>query len=133
MGIRYLWDTNVVIYCMQRQYPPQSEVFLENITKVEPPIISVITEIELLCWNTENLHEIQSIKDFIQYSMVIELDSEIKYQTAEIGRKHKTKLADSMIAASAIVYNLTLLTRNIEDFERIDNVVTFNPHSLENS
>jgi hypothetical protein len=52
MGVNYLWDTNTVVYYLQQQYPPNAEKFIDTILSVDFPIISAITEIELLCWKT---------------------------------------------------------------------------------
>jgi len=50
VGINYLWDTNTVIYFLQGLLPEEAEIRLENIMQQSMPAISVITEIELLCW-----------------------------------------------------------------------------------
>ena len=40
---------------------------------------------------------------------------------------YKIKLPDAIIAATALVHNLTLLTRNEKDFSKISNVEITNP------
>lgn len=52
MGIKYLWDTNTAIYYLQQQFPPGAEKFIDDLLMDEQPVISAITEIELLCWKT---------------------------------------------------------------------------------
>lgn len=47
--MKYLWDTNIVIYYLQQQFPPDAEKFIDTILQDSPPSISVISEIELLC------------------------------------------------------------------------------------
>jgi predicted nucleic acid-binding protein len=42
-------------------------------------------------------------------------------------KTHKIKLGDAIIAATAIVYSLTLVTRNVDDFNNIKNLVVKNP------
>jgi predicted nucleic acid-binding protein len=49
-----------------------------------------------------------------------------------IRKKHKTKLPDAIIAATALVYDLTLITRNTSDFKCIAELKTIDPHSLNN-
>ena len=45
-------------------------------------------------------------------------------------KKHKIKLPDAIIAATAIVYGLTLITRNTADFNDLKNLELLNPHKI---
>ena len=88
----------------------------------------MITEIELLCWKTPTQKDIEVLHNFINYALVFELEKEIKLKTAEIRKTHKSKLPDAVIAATALVYDLILLTRNVSDFKNIDELKLINPH-----
>ena len=120
MGINYLWDTNTAIYFLQQQFPINAEKYIDSILQTNIPVISAITEIELLCWKTASENDLKVLNNFIQDATVIELEQEIKSKTAEIRKANKIKLPDSIIAATAIVYNLTIITRNTADFKNID-------------
>lgn len=63
---------------------------------------------------------------FINDALVIELEQPIKLKAANIRKIHKIKLPDAIIAATALIYNLTLVTRNAKDFEHIEGMVTIN-------
>jgi hypothetical protein len=128
MGIRYLWDTNTAIYYLQQQFPPTAEKFIDELLKVEQPIISAITEIELLCWKTASEKDLAVLHSFINDILVIELERPIKLKTADIRKQHKIKLPDAIIAATALVYGLTLVTRNIDDFKNIEGLDVVNPY-----
>ena len=128
MGIKYLWDTNTAIYYLQQQFPPLAEEFIDETLTVSEPAISVITEIELLCWKTPNDKDLEVLHHFINDALVFELEKEIKLKTAEIRKALKIKLPDAIIAATALVYDLTLLTRNVSDFRNIDGLNLVNPH-----
>ncbi len=127
MGVNYLWDTNTVIYYLQQQFPANAEIFIDELLISERPVISAITEIELLCWKTATPYDLEILRNFINDSLVIELEKEIKTKTAEIRRIHKIKLPDAIIAATASVYGLTLLSRNITDFNAIIDLKLINP------
>lgn len=43
MGIKYLWDTNIAIYYLQRQFPLSAEEFMDGILNEFQPCISAIT------------------------------------------------------------------------------------------
>ena len=127
MGVNYLWDTNTAIYYLQQQFPPLAEKFIDELLKESQPCISAITEIELLCWKTATQKDTEVLNSFISDAIVIELEKEIKLKTAEIRKLHKIKLPDAIIAANAVVYGYTLLTRNVGDFKNIDGVKMINP------
>jgi len=127
MGVKYLWDTNTAIYYLQQQLPPNAERFIDDLLIENQPSISAITEIELLCWKHSTEKDEEMLHYFIKDCWVIELEQEIKYKTAEIRRKYKIKLPDAIIAASAMVYNLILVSRNIPDFSKIEGLEIINP------
>lgn len=127
MGIKYLWDTNTVIYYLQQQFPPQAEVFIDNLLMEARPCISAITEIELLCWKAATEKDMEVLRGFIHDALVIELERPIKLKTADIRKQHNIKLPDAIIAATALIYDLTLITRNSSDFKNVSALATVDP------
>lgn len=130
MGIKYLWDTNTAIYYLQQQFPPQTEKFIDELLTEAQPCISAITEIEMLCWKTATEKDIDVLHNFINDALVIELERPIKLKTADIRKQHRIKLPDAIIAATAIIYDLTLITRNTKDFNKISGMVSVNPWEI---
>ncbi|MEM9339267.1 MAG: type II toxin-antitoxin system VapC family toxin [Bacteroidota bacterium] len=128
MGVKYLWDTNTSIYYLQQQFPPSAEQFIDHSLSDSSPAISAITEIELLCWKTASEKDLEVLRNFINDSLVFELENDIKLKTADIRKAHKIKLPDAIIAATALIHDLTLLTRNVSDFKNIDGINLINPH-----
>ncbi len=126
MGIKYLWDTNTVIYYLQQKFPPGAEQFIDNLLKDEQPVISAITEIELLCWKTATEKDMEVLHSFINDALVIELEQPIKLKAADIRKVQKIKLPDAIIAATAMVYELILLSRNAADFSNINGIKVIN-------
>jgi hypothetical protein len=127
MGIKYLWDTNTAIYYLQRQFPTSAEKFIDAIIIYDPPVISAITEIELLCWKNATEKDLEVLRNFIKDALVIELEQSIKLQTADIRKAYRIKLPDAIIAATAIIYDLPLLSRNTADFIKVSGLKTVNP------
>ncbi|NJN26345.1 MAG: type II toxin-antitoxin system VapC family toxin [Cyclobacteriaceae bacterium] len=128
MGVKYLWDTNTAIYYLQQQFPSSAEQFIDSTLSDSSPAISAITEIELLCWKTATEKDLEVLHNFINDSLVFELEKDIKLKTADIRKAHKIKLPDAIIAATALVHDLILLTRNVSDFKNIDGMEFINPH-----
>ncbi|MBX2894319.1 MAG: type II toxin-antitoxin system VapC family toxin [Cyclobacteriaceae bacterium] len=127
MGITHLWDTNTVIYDLQQQFPPRAESFIDQLITQSNPAISAITEIELLSWKAAKEADLKLIQNFIHDSWVFELDQSVKVAAAVLRRTYSIKLADAVIGATALVFDLTLVTRNSEDFTRIDKLKLINP------
>ena len=127
MGIKYIWDTNTVIYYLQQQFPLSAENFMDSLVTEARPVISVITEIELLCWKSATKKDMEVLHNFIGDALIVELEQPIKYKTADIRKKHKIKLPDAIIAATALVYELTLVTPNASDFKNIEGLQVVNP------
>lgn len=123
----YLWDTNIVIYYLQQQFPEFPEVYMDELLEQHTPAISAITEIELLSWKNASPQDIVVIGGFIRDARVIELDPDVKIKTADIRKSYGLKMPDAIIAASALVHNLTLLTRNVSDFKKIPQLNIINP------
>jgi predicted nucleic acid-binding protein len=99
MGVKHLWDTNTAIYYLQQQFPPDAEKFIDELLKDEQPVITAITEIELLCWKTATEKDLQVLQSFTGDALVIEPEQPIKLKTADIRKAHKIKLPDAIIAA----------------------------------
>lgn len=125
---QYLIDTNAVIDYLGKKIPLTGMAFMNNIIDAVPNI-SVITKIELLGFNTSDEHH-QTLTDFINDSVVLDLISSVIDKSIDIRKIYKTKLPDTIIAATALVNNLVLITRNIPDFRNIDGLQLINPHEV---
>ena len=90
---------------------------LFKIKKLE--IEPVISELELLSFHGITSEEENNIRLFLLNCKEISLTDEIKEKTIEIRKKYKTKLPDAIVAASAIVNNLPLITAD-KGFNQIE-------------
>lgn len=124
MGEKYLIDSNCFIDFCNGKLPKAGRSLLFSI---EQPIISVITHIEVLGFDNMDKKEEKLIQDFVDFASVLPLNMSVSMRTVEIRKKHRIKLPDTVIAATAITYNLTLLTRNESDFKNIDGLKLLNP------
>jgi predicted nucleic acid-binding protein len=123
---QYLIDTNAVIDYLGKNLPDTGMNFMNSIIDALPNI-SVVTKIEVLGFNAPDKHYVM-LTDFMNDANVFDLTDNIVDESIIIRKKHKTKLPDAIIAATAIVYDLTLITRNSKDFENISNLKIINPH-----
>ena len=93
------------------------------------PNISVITELEALSWINVDKNKERIVQEFINDSHVISLTPAVVKQCVSIRRSQKIKTPDAIIAATAIVHNLTLITSD-SDFKNIADLVVLNPNLL---
>jgi len=129
MERKFLIDSNIVIDYLAGRLPNSGMEFLKPIVN-QAPNVSVITKIEVLGFNSsEEMHEFLS--GFFNDSHVIELTDTVVNKTIDLRRKVKIKTPDAIVAATALSQNLTLLTRNLKDFQAIFGLDCLNPWELE--
>jgi len=110
-----LVDTNILIYLSKRKLE------FEQVASSQAKLfISVITYMEVLGYRFENDLEKQTITQLCKYFPIIHLNSEIIEKVISIRQKHKIKLPDAIILATAIIGDLELVTANVGDFKAID-------------
>ena len=126
MGKGYLIDTNILIYYLADAIPKEEINRVEEILKTSFNI-SIITKIEFLGWRGHTEEGFKKAKEFISFARVIPLEDEIANLTMDLRRKYKIKLPDAIIAATALYYDLILVTRNEKDFEGIKGLEIYNP------
>ncbi|MDR0864441.1 MAG: type II toxin-antitoxin system VapC family toxin [Candidatus Symbiothrix sp.] len=128
MGTKYLLDSNIIIGYLDSKLPPKGMDFVSAIVD-KVPNISVISQIEVLRYNAPS-EIIKILSEFVNSSVIMPLDSSIVEVTIDLCRQSKIKLPDAIIAATALVHKLTLLTRNIVDFKNIEGLKLIDPHTL---
>ena len=125
---QFLIDTNVVSDYLLASLPTNGLRFMDSVIDAVPNL-SVITQIELLCWKTDTNME-QHIKDFIADSIIFNITSDVIAYSVDIRRNNKTKTPDAIIAATAIAHGYTLVTANEKDFTDIRGLHIINPFNL---
>lgn len=85
--------------------------------------ISVITKMELIV-GCRNKKELKVLDGFLQRFKLINLDERIAEQAVELLRKyrlsHGLMIPDSLIAATALILESPLLSKNQKDYKFID-------------
>jgi predicted nucleic acid-binding protein len=125
----YLLDTNAIIDYLGGFMPPSAMEAMHNIVN-DGFFISIITKIETLGFTSNDAEVDANTAAFVSLATVFELTPEIAQKAIELKRIKKIKTPDGIIAATALVHNLPLLSRNTKDFKSILGLTVIDPHTL---
>ena len=135
--MKYLLDTNVLSEMRKSDCNPRVRAFTDGIPG-ENIFICAITVGEL-CYGVEKLpagkkkHELAvwlytKLPEWFN-GRIVSLDTETMAEWGRIRAKAARTLpiVDTLIASAAITHHMTLVTRNIKDFEDIEGIMLVNP------
>ncbi len=128
MGQRFLIDANVIIDYTSGTLEDEGSAFVEKVFNTGFNI-SVIVKIEVLGYGNAP-DKMQLLEAFLATATLLPLDDSVTQKTIDLRRTKKLKLGDAIIAATALIHNLTLITRNTADFKNINGLTVINPHAL---
>ncbi|HAB54339.1 MAG: hypothetical protein A2315_16490 [Ignavibacteria bacterium RIFOXYB2_FULL_35_12] len=118
----FLLDSNIIIYASK----PNNEVLREFI-KQNVPSVSFVSVIEVLGFNFTNKEEQKYLEEFFNNSDVHLISMEIIKRATLLRQLRKISLADSIVAATTLENNLTLVTHNTKDFDWIEGIQLLDP------
>ena len=121
----YLLDSNIIIYHLNNNNIVKKFLF-ENINFCS---ISIVTYIEVLSFDFQSSNNENIAKDLLNSFNVIDANQNIASQAIRNRNFKKIKLPDNIIASTAQVNNLILVTRNIKDFNLLD-IKLLNPFDI---
>ena len=113
-GIDFLADTNFLIHLNQ------GESFVEPFLDYGFAV-SFITEIELLGAFSISKIQRNQFKNLLDDCLVLDLNYQIKQECIAIRNKYKIKIPDAIIAATAVIYNIPLITSD-KGFDKIKEI-----------
>ena len=125
---QYLMDNNVISNYFSGNFTEKIMDFIADVID-QIPNISVITEIEALSWINPDKSKESIVQEFTQDATVLGLTPDVISECIKIRRSKKIKTPDAIIAATAIVHSLTLITSD-SDFNNIQGLQVIDPNSL---
>jgi len=115
VAMRYLLDTNTLIY-----YLNDDKVAINFVDKnLKNSAISSITYLEVLVFPYDE-EEDKQVRDFLELFKIYDVDRNLLDIAIKTYRAKKVKMADNLIGSTAKLYNLTLVTRNVDDFKNME-------------
>ena len=86
-----------------------------------------MTYIETLGFHRLSEIERNGLEMAIGRMKVLALDDTVIKQTISLRQKRNIGLADAIIASTALIHGLPLVTRNVNDFKNVDGLKLINP------
>lgn len=126
MEQRYLIDTNVIIDNFGNKLPEKAKKLLYAIELT----VSAVSKIEVLGWINATKEQLQPLYDFMEIASILPINEAVIEKTIALRQSKRIELGDAIIAATALVFDLVLISRNTSDFKNISGLQVIDPHSL---
>lgn len=117
-----LLDSNIVIYAYQPDFSYLKPLVLDGNNA-----ISAITQLEVLGFHGISEGEEIFCGYVFKLLQSLPIDDAVLSKAIELRKTYKMKLGDSIVAATALMNNREIYTRNVGDFIKIPNLVVVNP------
>ena len=129
--LKYLLDTNIVIYVLKRRPKEVLEIFNRNTSRMA---ISSITLSELIYGAEKSTNvdkNLEAIEEFVSHLDVLPYDAKASQHYGQIKAALEKRGEiigenDIHIAAHAISQGLILVTNNLREFKRVPNLALEN-------
>lgn len=117
-----LLDSNIIIYAALPEYAA-----LQSFIAKHAPAVSAISRVEVLGYHLLSEMDRRNFEDFFAAATVLPISDSVLSKAVELRQIRKSSLGDALIAGTALAHGLTLLTRNLADFNWIDGLALLDP------
>jgi len=117
-----LLDSNILIYSQLTEY-----AYLRPLIFDKESAASKITQLEVLGFHRLDNKAKQYFVSCFQFLNLIEINGSIIDRAITLRQQRKMSLGDAIIAATALYYNATVITRNVNDFAEVAHLNAINP------
>lgn len=116
---------NIIIYAAQPEYSHLRALIAEY-----SPAVSALSYLEVLGYDRSTESQRQYFEEFFQVAQVLPISQEVLMRSVALRQQKRMTLGDAIIAGTALVYGLTLITRNVDDFRWISELNLLNPFDM---
>ena len=118
-----LFDSNILIYSSKPAF-----AYLRPLLKAEDAYVSAISVVEVLGYPDLTEDDRHYHESFFATADVQPVSDSVIARTVEVRRlKRRMKLGDALIAATALEFDMTLMTNNEADFTGLAGLRVENP------
>jgi len=121
-----LLDSNILIYAAQ-----PAHAHLRRFIAIHAPAVSAVSYVEVLGYHQLDTQERQYLEEFFRLARVFPLSRTVLDQAVTLRQQRRMSLGDALVAGTALVHGLTLVTRNVDDFQWIQGLSLLNPFDIE--
>jgi predicted nucleic acid-binding protein len=122
-----LLDSDILIDHL-RGYEPARQYLKRFETDEMQGYLSIVTVAELAAGQMRQEQEEEKVQQLLALFTHIALDFALAWRGGEIRRQYHTRLADALIAATALSRHLPLSTRNLQHFTPIEGLRVEKPY-----
>jgi toxin FitB len=117
-----LIDSNIIIYASQPEHAR-----LREFIAAEVPVVSAVSYVEVLGYHELTAIEESLFREFFTVSTVLPIDQDVLDKAVTLRQQRRMTLGDALVAATALVHRLPLVTHNVDDFAWIDDLTLVDP------
>jgi hypothetical protein len=118
-------DSNIVIEAVNADERPLRELVERYL-----PSISAITLVEVLGFPRLTDADRRDLEGFFALTTVLSVSDDVIERAITLRQQRKMGLGDALIAATALVHGLTLVTRNVKDFRWVEGLDLLDPSAV---
>ena len=108
-----LLDSNIIIIASKLAQTKLLSYLKNNEKDLQ---VSIVAQIEVLGYHQLKQVEKTFLENFFNAISVIPLNDLVAAKAIELRQRKPISLADSIIAATALIYDLTVFTENVKDY-----------------
>jgi predicted nucleic acid-binding protein len=117
-----LLDSNIIIYAALPEYSA-----LQDFIAKHAPAVSAISRVEVLGYHLLTQQDRSAFEEFFAAASVLPVSDLVISKAIELRQIRKLKLGDALIAGTALVHGLTLVTKDTQDFQWIEGLTLLDP------
>ncbi len=121
-------DSNIIIYASKQTFPSLISYLKKNESSLTT---STICKIEVLGYHQLKKIETQYLENFFNAIRVLPIDEDVVNKAIELKQKRNIATPDAIVAATALVYDLPILTQNKKDFSQIESLKIYAVEDLD--